>query len=225
MALIQCSACHGLGRATAVCACSAWCQPSPMRWSAWGPSCLAAGCSTTVSKSGRNSGSSGPKRSAAANAMSTSRPWAARTHGRSRNGIEVEVMKRVKARGTGSCSTPRARPRERSHPRGAEKVGVGPGILRTARARPRQRGTDDLLVVLGALDQQVADRAPLLGREYTARICESIAISSGSGSGPSARPQRTSAAAGAFHNRTATGRACAAPGPMSFAARERLRVQ
>jgi len=47
------------------------------------------------------------------------------------------------------------------------QVHVGPAILRAVRARPRQRGSDDLLVGLRALEQQVADRAPLLGREHT----------------------------------------------------------
>jgi len=50
------------------------------------------------------------------------------------------------------------------------EVQVGPAILGTARARARLRGSDDLLVVLGALEQPVSDRAPLLGREHMARI-------------------------------------------------------
>jgi hypothetical protein len=107
--------------------------------------------------------------------------------------VEVEVMKGSKL-AVQEAAPLLERVLASSPVRHAEvKVDVRPAILRTARARARarQRGSDDHLVLLGALEQQVTNRVPLLGREHTARICESIAMISASSDGPSPGRRRT----------------------------------
>ncbi len=90
--------------------------------------------------------------------------------------IEVKVMKRAKL--PIHEAAPLVERVLASGPiRDAEvEVHVRPTILCTARTRACQRGSDDRLVILGALEQQVSDRAPLLGREHTVRICKTIAV-------------------------------------------------